>query len=56
MAQFERLIKSSEQEAASKLKSYIADVQDSPQQVIEMLSHIRSCCVSGWVSMVCFVF
>lgn len=54
MAQFERLIKPSEQEAASRLKSYIADVQDSPQQVVEILFHIRSCCV--WVSMVCFVF
>lgn len=33
MAQFERLIAPSEQEVAGRLKSYIADVQDNPQQV-----------------------
>ena len=33
MGQFERCIASSEQEAAGRLKSYIADVQDNPQQV-----------------------
>ena len=33
MAQFERLIAPSEQDVAGRLKSYIADVQDSPQQV-----------------------
>lgn len=45
MAQFERLILPSEQEAASRLKSYIADIQDSPQQVVNMLDHVSSCFV-----------
>ncbi|XP_029699181.1 cytoplasmic dynein 2 heavy chain 1 isoform X3 [Takifugu rubripes] len=36
VAQFERLIKPLEQEAASRLKSYIADVQDSPQQLLQV--------------------
>lgn len=35
MAQFERLMTPSEQEVASRLKSYIADVQDNPQQVVK---------------------
>lgn len=42
MAQFERLIMPSEQEAAGRLKSYIADVQDSPQQVVNWLFHFSS--------------
>jgi len=33
VGQFERCIASSEQEVAGRLKSYIADVQDNPQQV-----------------------
>lgn len=33
MVQYERLIIPSEQEVAGRLKSYIADVQDNPQQV-----------------------
>lgn len=45
MAQFERLIIPSEQEAAGRLKSYIADVQDSPQQVVNRLFHFNSGCV-----------
>lgn len=48
MAQFERLIIPSEQEAASRLKSYIADVQDSPQQVVKLF-HFSSGCVCMWV-------
>ena len=35
MAQFERLMAPSEQEVAGRLKSYIADVQDNPQQVMK---------------------
>lgn len=35
MAQFERLMMPSEQEVAGRLKSYIADVQDNPQQVVK---------------------
>lgn len=35
VAQFERLLTPSEQEVAGRLKSYIADVQDNPQQVVE---------------------
>lgn len=35
MAQFERLMAPSEQEVAGRLKSYIADVQDNPQQVVK---------------------
>lgn len=47
MAQFERLIAPSEQEVARRLKSYIADVQDNPQQVGK---HITSAMV-----VMCFV-
>ena len=35
MAQFERLMAPSEQDVAGRLKSYIADVQDNPQQVVK---------------------
>lgn len=35
VAQFERLMTPSEQEVAGKLKGYIADVQDNPQQVAQ---------------------
>lgn len=35
MAQFERLMAPSEQEVAGRLKSYISDVQDNPQQVVK---------------------
>lgn len=35
MVQFERLMAPSEQEVAGRLKSYIADVQDNPQQVVK---------------------
>lgn len=35
VAQFERLMMPSEQEVAGRLKSYIADVQDNPQQVVK---------------------
>ncbi|KAI3354358.1 hypothetical protein L3Q82_018881, partial [Scortum barcoo] len=35
VAQFERLMTPSEQEVAGRLKSYIADVQDNPQQVVK---------------------
>lgn len=35
MAQFERIMAPSEQDVAKKLKSYIADVQDHPQQVVK---------------------
>lgn len=38
MAQFERLMMPSEQEVAGRLKSYIADVQDNPQQVVKRIS------------------
>lgn len=50
MAQFERLIMPSEQEAAGRLKSYIADVQGSPQQVVNRLFHFGSGCVCVCVS------
>lgn len=33
MSQFDRLIAPAEQEAAGKLKTFILDAQDSPQQV-----------------------
>lgn len=33
MSQFDRLITPAEQEAAGKLKTFIIDAQDSPQQV-----------------------
>ncbi|XP_034460809.1 cytoplasmic dynein 2 heavy chain 1 isoform X1 [Hippoglossus hippoglossus] len=36
MAQFERLMAPSEQEVAGRLKSYIADVQDNPQQLLQV--------------------
>uniref|UniRef100_A0A4W6FB11 Dynein cytoplasmic 2 heavy chain 1 n=1 Tax=Lates calcarifer TaxID=8187 RepID=A0A4W6FB11_LATCA len=36
VAQFERLMAPSEQEAAGRLKSYIADVQDNPQQLLQV--------------------
>ncbi|CAG6004611.1 unnamed protein product [Menidia menidia] len=36
VAQFERLIAPSEQEVAGRLKSYIADVQESPQQLLQV--------------------
>lgn len=42
MAQFERLIVPSELEAAGSLRSYIADVQDSPPQVVNQLFHFGS--------------
>ncbi|XP_061575223.1 dynein cytoplasmic 2 heavy chain 1 isoform X3 [Cololabis saira] len=35
VAQFERVIAPSEQQVAGRLKSYIADVQDNPQQVFQ---------------------
>lgn len=49
MAQFERLMTPSEQEVAGRLKSYIADVQDNPQQVVKQASsvHVGKYCV--WV-------
>ncbi|CAL8361611.1 unnamed protein product [Merluccius merluccius] len=36
VGQFERCIASSEQEVAGRLKSYIADVQDNPQQLLQV--------------------
>uniref|UniRef100_A0A8C4HES0 Cytoplasmic dynein 2 heavy chain 1 n=1 Tax=Dicentrarchus labrax TaxID=13489 RepID=A0A8C4HES0_DICLA len=36
VAQFERLMAPSEQEVAGRLKSYIADVQDNPQQLLQV--------------------
>uniref|UniRef100_A0A671UTN4 Cytoplasmic dynein 2 heavy chain 1 n=1 Tax=Sparus aurata TaxID=8175 RepID=A0A671UTN4_SPAAU len=36
VAQFERLMTPSEQEVAGRLKSYIADVQDNPQQLLQV--------------------
>ncbi|XP_058489722.1 dynein cytoplasmic 2 heavy chain 1 isoform X1 [Solea solea] len=36
VAQFEHLMAPSEQEIAAKLKSYIADVQDNPQQLLQV--------------------
>ncbi|XP_017286523.1 cytoplasmic dynein 2 heavy chain 1 isoform X3 [Kryptolebias marmoratus] len=36
VAQFERVIAPSEQEVAGRLKSYIADVQDNPQQLLQV--------------------
>uniref|UniRef100_A0A667ZZ86 Dynein cytoplasmic 2 heavy chain 1 n=1 Tax=Myripristis murdjan TaxID=586833 RepID=A0A667ZZ86_9TELE len=36
VAQFERSITPSEQEVAGRLKSYIADVQDNPQQLLQV--------------------
>ncbi|XP_041850617.1 cytoplasmic dynein 2 heavy chain 1 [Melanotaenia boesemani] len=36
VTQFERLIAPSEREVASRLKSYIADVQDNPQQLLQV--------------------
>ncbi|XP_029026743.1 cytoplasmic dynein 2 heavy chain 1 isoform X2 [Betta splendens] len=36
VAQFERLLAPSEKEVACRLKSYIADVQDSPQQLLQV--------------------
>uniref|UniRef100_A0A8C8DIA2 Dynein cytoplasmic 2 heavy chain 1 n=1 Tax=Oryzias sinensis TaxID=183150 RepID=A0A8C8DIA2_9TELE len=36
VAQFERLITPSEQEVAGRLKAYIADVQDNPQQLLQV--------------------
>uniref|UniRef100_A0A3Q3KJ04 Cytoplasmic dynein 2 heavy chain 1 n=1 Tax=Monopterus albus TaxID=43700 RepID=A0A3Q3KJ04_MONAL len=36
VAQFDRLIAPSEQEVAGRLKSYIADVQDNPQQLLQV--------------------
>ncbi|XP_047450013.1 cytoplasmic dynein 2 heavy chain 1 isoform X3 [Mugil cephalus] len=36
VAQFERLMAPSEQEVADRLKSYIADVQDNPQQLLQV--------------------
>lgn len=49
MAQFERLMAPSEQEVAGRLKSYIADVQDNPQQVVKhnTLSQVVKYCVDG---------
>lgn len=47
MGQFERLIRPAEQEAAARLKSYIADVQDSPQQVVNR-SFIPAQAVCVW--------
>lgn len=50
MAQFERLMAPSEQEAAGRLKSYIADVQDNPQQVVK---HTTSTLVLKYCVWVC---
>uniref|UniRef100_A0A3Q0T4R8 Cytoplasmic dynein 2 heavy chain 1 n=1 Tax=Amphilophus citrinellus TaxID=61819 RepID=A0A3Q0T4R8_AMPCI len=36
VAQFERLMAPSEQEVAGRLKSYIGDVQDNPQQLLQV--------------------
>uniref|UniRef100_A0A3Q1I1J7 Cytoplasmic dynein 2 heavy chain 1 n=1 Tax=Anabas testudineus TaxID=64144 RepID=A0A3Q1I1J7_ANATE len=36
VTQFERLLAPSEQEVAGRLKSYIADVQDNPQQLLQV--------------------
>ncbi|KAF3692878.1 Cytoplasmic dynein 2 heavy chain 1 [Channa argus] len=36
VAQFERLMAPSEREVAGRLKSYIADVQDNPQQLLQV--------------------
>uniref|UniRef100_A0A665UBA6 Dynein cytoplasmic 2 heavy chain 1 n=1 Tax=Echeneis naucrates TaxID=173247 RepID=A0A665UBA6_ECHNA len=36
VAQFERLMAPSEQEVAGRLKGYIADVQDNPQQLLQV--------------------
>ncbi|XP_068612804.1 cytoplasmic dynein 2 heavy chain 1 isoform X2 [Brachionichthys hirsutus] len=36
VAQFERLIAPSEQEAAGRLKSFVANVQDNPQQLLQI--------------------
>ncbi|XP_036005544.1 cytoplasmic dynein 2 heavy chain 1 isoform X1 [Fundulus heteroclitus] len=36
VGQFERVIAPSEQEVAGRLKSYIADVQDNPQQLLQV--------------------
>ncbi|KAM9801492.1 cytoplasmic dynein 2 heavy chain 1 [Neosynchiropus ocellatus] len=36
VAQFERIMAPSEQEVAGKLKTYIADVQDNPQQLLQV--------------------
>ncbi|XP_038123892.1 cytoplasmic dynein 2 heavy chain 1 [Cyprinodon tularosa] len=36
VVQFERVIAPSEQEVAGRLKSYIADVQDNPQQLLQV--------------------
>lgn len=50
MAQFERLITPSEQEVAGTLKSYIADVQDNPQQVVKhtISAQFLRYCVCVW--------
>lgn len=47
VAQFERLITPSEQEVAGRLKAYIADVQDNPQQVVK---HVTSATVWNQMS------
>ncbi|KAM9852784.1 cytoplasmic dynein 2 heavy chain 1 isoform 4-T4 [Aulostomus maculatus] len=36
VAKFERILAPSEQEAAGRLKNYIADVQDNPQQLLQV--------------------
>lgn len=41
MAQFERLMMPSECEVAGRLKSYIADVQDNPQQVVKHIISVQ---------------
>lgn len=52
MAQFERLIAPSEQDVAGRLKTYIADVQDNPQQVIKHISSILNFTIlSGYLLM-----
>ncbi|XP_040902456.1 cytoplasmic dynein 2 heavy chain 1 [Toxotes jaculatrix] len=41
VAQFERLMAPSEQEVAGRLKNYIADVQDNPQQLLQVFQKHR---------------
>lgn len=49
MSQFERLMAPSEQEVAGRLKSYIADVQDNPQQVMKHTTPVQFVKYCGWV-------